>query len=316
VTDTAALTGRDYPAAEGQLDESVWLTLVDSVNAGKCTPFLGAGVAWPHLPTGKGLSTTLASEFDYPLKDPTNLARVVQYIATLHDPPFAKRRVRRQIKSAQDEFFESTDQNFPVNYKRLADLNLPIYLTTNYDDFLTRALQAAKHTPWVEVCRWNDQLQEELGGYPTGQPSPERPLVFHLHGELSNDSSLLVTEDDYIDFTVSLGLQGEDSVIPHWIRRALSRTTLLFVGYSLEDWNFRVLMRQLMKQQRVQRYEQALSLSIQLSDTDIPLDRRPAAERFLADYLGTSAIRIYWGEAGPFLTELDRRCREARTASE
>ena len=66
-------------------------------------------------------------------------------------------------------------------------------------------------------------------------------------------------------------------------------------------------MRQLMKQQRVQRYEQALSLSIQLSDTNIPLDQRPKAERFLADYLGTSAIRIYWGQAAPFLAELDRR---------
>jgi len=90
------------------------------------------------------------------------------------------------------------------------------------------------------VCRWNSQLQEELEGYADGHPSAECPLVFHLHGQLSNESSLLVTEDDYIDFTVSLGQQGPDSVIPHWIRRALSRTTLLFVGYSLEDWNFRV----------------------------------------------------------------------------
>jgi len=74
-------------------------------------------------------------------------------------------------------------------------------------------------------------------------------------------------------------------------------------------------MRQLMKQQKVQRYEQALSLSIQLSDTNIPPDQRPKAERFLADYLGTSAIRIYWGQAEPFLAELDQRCRRARAAS-
>jgi hypothetical protein len=317
VTDTAALPGSDQPMAERQLDEAVWMTLVDSVIAGKCTPFLGAGIAWPYLPTGKDLAIALAKEFDYPLNDPANLARVAQYIATVHDAPFAKRRVRDRIRTRRNEFLASSERNFPVNYKRLADLRLPIYLTTNYDDFLTLALNAAGRPPWVEVCRWNDQLQEELGGYPAqNQPAAERPLVFHLHGELSNESSLLVTDDDYIDFTVSLGQQGEDSVIPHWIRRALSRTTLLFVGYSLEDWNFRVLMRQLMKQQRVQRYEQALSLSIQLSDTNIPLDQRPKAERFLADYLGTSAIRIYWGQAEPFLAELDRRCVLARAASQ
>lgn len=316
MTDTAALPERDHPDAEQQLDEEVWSTLVDSVIEGQCTPFLGAGIAWPHLPTGKEISRDLAREFKYPLKDPTNLARVAQYIATLHDPPYAKRRVRDRIRTRQKEFLDSSELNFPSNYKKLANLNLPIYLTTNYDDFLTRALAADHRIPWVEPCRWNGQLQDELKGYPPDrQPSVEQPFVFHLHGELGRERSLLVTEDDYIDFTVSLGQQGDDSVIPHWIRRALSWTTLLFVGYSLEDWNFRVLMRQLMKQQRVSRSEQPLSLSIQLSDTDIPLDQRPKAERFLADYLGTSAIRIYWGQAEPFLTELDRRCQLARAAS-
>jgi hypothetical protein len=70
-------------------------------------------------------------------------------------------------------------------------------------------------------------------------------------------------------------------------------------------------MRQLMKQQNVQRHQQAKSISIQLSDTNIPLEDRPKAERFLADYLGTTAIEIYWGQATPFLKELDRRMRVA-----
>jgi len=315
VADEAMAHEGDQPIPERTLDEAVWATLIDSVIEGKCTPFLGAGVAWPHLPTGKELATSLASEYDYPLKDPTNLPRVAQYIATVYDPPFAKRRVRDQITAKRDEFIESSDEDkFPKNYRILANLGLPIYLTTNYDDFLARALKANDRAPKEEICRWNNQLSDELNGYSRDQPTTEQPLVFHLHGKLSNESSLLVTEDDYIDFTVSLGQQGEDSVIPHWIRRALSRTTLLFVGYSLEDWNFRVLMRQLMKQQNVQRYEQALSLSIQLSDTNIPLEQRPKAERFLADYLGTSAIRIYWGNAAPFLEELNRRSKEARAA--
>ena len=135
-----------------------------------------------------------------------------------------------------------------------------------------------------------------------------------MHGDISDFSSLLVTDDDYIDFTVSLGqrAQGKDAIIPHWIRRALTDTTLLFVGYSLEDMNFRVLMRQLMKQQALLRDEQALSLSIQLSDKDIPVEKRAKAEKFLADYLGTSAIRIHWGEAAPFLEKLDERVHQTR----
>jgi len=65
----------------------------------------------------------------------------VQYIATLHDPPFAKRGY--VTGSGRDEMRSSNHRELvsPANYKRLADLNLPIYLTTNYDDFLTRALK-------------------------------------------------------------------------------------------------------------------------------------------------------------------------------
>jgi hypothetical protein len=73
-------------------------------------------------------------------------------------------------------------------------------------------------------------------------------------------------------------------------------------------------MRQLMKQQNVIRQQQALSLSIQLSDDDMAPEQRDKAERFLADYLGTSAIRIYWGEATPFLEALGQRYRGALAA--
>src|SRR5262249_7517977 len=248
--------------------------------------------------------------FEYPLSDPTNLPRVAQYIATVHDPPTAKREVQEQIEIRRDEFIATEGKSFPDNYRILANLKVPIYLTTNYDDFLTRALAAANRSPQVQVCRWYSELFDELNDYPEIKPTVEEPFVFHLHGQLSTPNSLLVTEDDYIDFTVSLGQQDEDSVIPHQIRRVLATRALLFVGYSLEDWNFRVLMRQLMKQQKVQRTQKALSLSIQLSDDQIPKAKRDEAEQFLADYLGTDKIYIYWGQAGPFLEELNKRILE------
>jgi SIR2-like domain len=191
---------------------------------------------------------------------------------------------------------------------------LPIFITTNYDTFLQRALAATgTHVPRVEICRWKGELLKEIPRYASAKPTSREPLVFHLHGHTDTEASILVTEDDYIDFTVSLAHRTDkDPVIPHWIRRALSWTTLLFIGYSLEDWNFRVLMRHLMKQQQVLRSEQAFSLSIQLSDSGIDAERRARAERFLADYLGTSAIRVHWGPAGPFLAELDERVQAAR----
>jgi SIR2-like domain len=295
------------------LDEAVWEVVVDSVVEGMCTPFLGAGVGWPHLPTGKELAATLAKKYEYPLGDPTNLPRVAQYISTVYDPSFMRRRVHDEIAARQNEFIESSGQTFPENYRILANLGLPIYLTTNYDDFLTRALEAAGRSPQVEICRWNSWLHDELDRYSNEQPTAERPLVFHMHGQLSDESSLLVAEDDYINFMVSAGRRDlDDTIIPHWIRRALARTTLLFVGYSGDDWNIRALTRQM----NIPRHEQFLNLGIQMFDTSIPLEQRPRLERFLANQLGmgTSGARMYWGSTANFLEELDQRIRTARQA--
>jgi hypothetical protein len=298
------------------MDDTDWTTLVESITAGTCTPFLGAGVAVPHLPTGGPLARELAKEWGYPLSDDDNLARVTQFMATTHQPDFARRKVRARIEEGQRQFAQEDASGVPANFHRLAALDLPIYITTNYDDFMARAVLARTRKPArVEISRWHDRLLEPLGKYRPDEPTAGEPLVFHLHGHVSDDSSMLVTEDDYVDFMVSLANRGPKQVpvLSHWVRRALGMTTLLFIGYSLEDWNFRVLMRHLMKQQKLLRTDQAFSVSIQLPPEEglLDPDRRTAAMRFLSDYLGLTAIRVHWGNAADFLEELHRRVAEA-----
>jgi hypothetical protein len=302
-------------AAEQSLDEATWETIVDTVIAKECTPFLGAGISAPYVPTGKQLSTALAEEFDYPLDDKTNLARVTQYIASLRNQPFIKRKICDQIRSAQDDAAVALGDGLPRNHILLARLQLPIYVTTNYDDYLERAVQSTSvATPSVDICRWNDRLADELPKYRRAEPAPGAPSIFHMHGHMAQRNSILVTEDDFIDFTVSLAQRAaRDPVIPHFVRRALGNSSLLFVGYSLDDWNFRVLMRHLMKQQRLLQHELYGSLSIQLSDEDMAPERRVRAEKFLEVYLSSSRIDVHWGHAEPFLEELHSRVDAARS---
>jgi hypothetical protein len=72
------------------------------------------------------------------------------------------------------------------------------------------------------------------------------------------------------------------------------------------------MMRHLMKQQKLQPHQQYGSLSIQLSDEDMPPERRARAEKFLEVYLSASRIDVHWGHAGPFLEELNSRVAAAR----
>jgi hypothetical protein len=306
--------GNSQPA-EHTLDEVTWKALVDTVIDGACTPFLGAGISAPYVPTGRQLSLSLADEHQYPLDDRANLARVAQYITSLYrNPSYVKLRISERIREAQDAAVVTLGAEPPRNHLLLAGLCLPLYVTTNHDDYLERAFRAVGNLqPAVDICRWNDPLVDELPKYRRAEPCPKSPAVFHMHGHVSQPNSILVTEDDYIDFTVSLAQRtNRDPVIPHFVRRALGNSSLLFVGYSLEDWNFRVMMRHLMKQQKLQPHQQYGSLSIQLSDEDMPRERRARAEKFLEVYLSASRIDVHWGHAGPFLEELNSRVAAAR----
>ena len=78
----------------------------------------------------------------------------------------------------------------------LADLNLPLYLTTNADPFMVEALRGRGKEAVREVCRWNEELEgllpsrfEEDAGY---ELSADAPLVYHLLGSDEEPGSLVL----------------------------------------------------------------------------------------------------------------------------
>lgn len=50
---------------------------------------------------------------------------------------------------------------------------------------------------------------------------------------------MVLTESGYLDFMVRL--QGKTPILPPEITIAVTTNALLFAGYNLADWNFRVL---------------------------------------------------------------------------
>jgi hypothetical protein len=70
----------------------------------------------------------------------------------------------------------------------------------------------------------------------------QRPLIVKIHGAVDNPraafpENYVVTENDYIDF-----LAGGSLAIPNQILVKLMRSYVLFLGYSLADWNLRVFV--------------------------------------------------------------------------
>jgi hypothetical protein len=197
----------------------------------------------------------------------------------------------------------------------LADLRLPIYITTNYDDFMYQALLDRGRAPQRAICPWYTKNQAEIreatalfrkdAGY---NPESMRPIVYHLHGHYTIPESLVVTEDDYIDFLVRLS--GDPGLLPPVIQSALMSKMLLFVGYGLADWTFRVIFRGLLSTRPPWAGHSHVSVQLPPSSSGA-LDERPARiQEYLGRYFGEQNISICWKAARDFSAELRRRWDE------
>jgi SIR2-like domain len=94
------------------------------------------------------------------------------------------------------------------------------------------------------IARTGLDLDQRLTNSDTGEPSA--PIVFKMHGSIDRknrkNDSYLITEEDYVDY---LG-RDQGNYIPPYINRLMQGKNFLFLGYSLEDWNVRVILRKLL----------------------------------------------------------------------
>jgi len=137
----------------------------------------------------------------------------------------------------------------------------PLVLTTNYDDLAERALAEAGESfdgVWYEAKRGpqqgrflhrtpsGDVIPIERPNKYTGLDLDERSVILKLHGAIdrtdANRDSYVITEDSYIDYLVG-GDVGEQ--IPVALRERMADSHFLFLGYSMRDWNLRVILNRI-----------------------------------------------------------------------
>ena len=273
---------------QGMEDEN-WITLCGRLARDRCVPIVGAGASHPWLPLGGQLAAWLSDKKDYPFKDDYDLPRVAQFIHVMDDPLVLRDLITQRFDSELEKLPEEYRDVASAPYNRpydptltLARLPLSVYITTNYDDLLQRALRSVGKHPVTVDCRW----REDDSGYDALDPTVNEPVVFYLHGSLGYPGRMVVSESDYLEFLVRLSTDGqnrsgtgEDRILPEAIRDALQTKSMLFVGYSLQDWNFRLLARSILKS----RVLRPRSVAIQFPPGDIKegRDHEKRAGRYL-----------------------------------
>lgn len=304
------------------------------------------------LTVGELLAERWASQIGYPMGDDYELARVAQFnaveipdllsaktkylkfikdellgLAEANGEPadlIGELRRRRSESTVADLVQELDYPRFPEGHKDplrlLARLPLPVYVTTSYYDFLERALMAEEFSPRTQVCWWGQyqpiKIEPEHRPDLDFEPSPSTPLVYHLHGLEQYASSLVLSEDDYLDFLVTAAedIQVPDQykpVILPCVRQALTQSSLILLGYRLSDWDFRVVFRGIIK--LLTPPFSKLNLVIQLSpEEQSGISDCQKARDYLKEYLRDARFDVMWCHAEDFVQMLWNKYSEGQ----
>jgi hypothetical protein len=316
-----------------------WPALQRSFKRSQVTPILGPGLFEPIFGSLREIAQRWAETYHYPMAphERESLPQVTQFLAVNQYHEFPREELEEYLlqdisnhyraelapelfqgKPSLDKLINAVGAHRrardPLEPSRiLAQLPIPIYITTNLDNMLGGALVEAGKDPQVLLCPWNEYIEQTetiFDREPEYYPTPERPLVYHLFGRLDEPDSVVLTEDDYFDFLI--GVTGNQDLIPPVVRRALSDSSLLFLGYQMDDWNFRVLFRSILSKQGGGRRDRYAHIAAQIDPEEGRILSPDRARRYLENYFSKGAdISLFWGSAQDFLSELFRRWKES-----
>jgi SIR2-like domain/TIR domain len=327
-------------AQEGQwkmgIPEYQWNRLLNKIYEKKCIAFIGPGIYKVPNKDGRPLIPLsivdkLREKYSPPLEDlyqlakiftlenSYQLARLTQFLAIEDaegneiDPKTLLSEMINEIDSSKFSFSSETRSPYDI----LADLDLPIYLTTNYDHFLEDALARSKRIrkqPQSDFFRWSKKLIDycKLTGVSSVfddaqyKPTEERPLVYHIHGDIKNPRSMVLTEKDYFEFVIRTNKETEQDLLPSVIRTEIARSSLLFVGYSVDDIDFRTIFQGFLTFLDIEKREP--SVAVQLP----PEISKAKMQRYLEQYTRNlyPDVREFWGNTSEFVTQLDKSWTE------
>ena len=218
--------------------------IADKVANRQCILFLGSAIHAPSTnpryqyskaespPIGSELSEHLALKGTYPDGDYWNLQRVSQHYESKFKSRF---RLVEEIESVVHRGRKPS----PV-LRALAKLNFPLVITTNYDQLYETAL--GKRSEEYTVSIYSPSSKKETRDC-QAKPDPNHPYILKIHGDISVPGSIVITDEDYIHFVLRMGDTEPYHPVGPNVLTYLGKWPTLFIGYSLRDYNFRVLFR-------------------------------------------------------------------------
>jgi len=188
----------------------------------------------------------------------------------------------------------------------LASLDLPIFITTSYSNFLEAKLEKLGKPARTQLCFWDGNkagINPDHLPDPKFNPTPQNPAVYHLFGLEQHRETIVLSEDDYMNFLIS-ATEGFNSteLFPSPLRLALPSARLILIGYNLRDWDFRALFRFLLMARKTAKKKK--SIAIQLKPVLGNKDYERGSETYLKQFFDDYDFTVVWNNPDEFIYNL------------
>lgn len=193
--------------------------ILEAINKDNLVVFIGAGVSanstlpsWSDLikkfAQGLGMNRDLTSD-DY--------LRIPQYY-------YNQRGMKEYYQKINGIFNVKLTPN--IIHDRILELKPKHIITTNYDNLIEQAIE--KHFLFYDLVCEDLDLPYTSNGR----------LLIKMHGDLDK-KNIVLKEDDYLNYSTNFKL------IESYIKSIFVNNTVVFIGYSLQDYDLKLILKSL-----------------------------------------------------------------------
>ena len=320
-----------------------WDALLNQLKSGQCTPILGSGLIDHIRGSRREIAQRWAEIYRYPMasQDTEDFPTVAQFLATRMGREGASNELRaylhrhlyrrfcadipslRQDGGLKELFAEigrwHRQRSEEEPHRVLARLGCPVYITTNPDRLLFDALQEIGVEPVEGVFDWQNRglpVDPRLSEDSDYWPEPAKPLVYYLFGRFSQPGlaklareSYVMTQDDYFEYLAAA--TRDKKFIPPAVSQAMTDSALLFIGFRLTDWDFRVLFQSIRERAGRIRLGGYMHVAVQLTPEEGAIQDAEMARRYIEKLssIDMGQIDIFWGSIPSFMQKLVERLK-------
>ena len=283
----------------------------------ECLILLGAGASFskesPSLPTAYQLSKEMAEESALEWHETIPLSTISFYYEFFRDRDMLNDFLVQRIDD--DNIKPGTTLTTLIDIIKILEEKEKgsFVVTTNYDRHFEKAYKE-KFGEEPGVIIYNGGTDPNKKGVPLHQElrqpaefwqhnkSDHLTYLYKIHGCISkpDNQNLVITEEDYINFLSNSFSQDPEKRLLTYLRGRFALSTVLFIGYSLADWNFRVIFKA--TKERIDTGKK--SYAIQYYNPEHQNSIQAAAQEALVDFWGKKDVDIMNIDASQFMKDL------------